>query len=92
MIRENRELVTDEPVEFEKLQVEVQDRREITDHFRGIYRIYPYLSKENRTMSTWNRLDLEALGSQPVIMPQNLPGHSKRGNESLTNDRGDFWA
>ena len=40
--RENRRLVTDEPVEFEKYPVDVQDGRRITDHFRGICRIlYP---------------------------------------------------
>ena len=38
MIGENRELLTDEPVE-------VQDCRKITDHFRGIYRMYPNLIK-----------------------------------------------
>ena len=39
MIGENRELVANEPVEFEKKQpVEVQDCRIITDHFRGIYK------------------------------------------------------
>ena len=26
-------------------------------------------------MSTCNRLDLQTLGSQVVIMPKNLPGH-----------------
>ena len=41
---------------------------------RGIYRIYPNLIKENRRMSTHNRLDLGTLGSQPV-MPKNLPDH-----------------
>ena len=30
--------------------------------------------KENRRMSTCNRLDLQTLGSQPV-MPKNLPDH-----------------
>ena len=45
MIGENRQLVTDEPVEIEKWPVEVQDFREITDHFRGIYRIYPQFNK-----------------------------------------------
>ena len=39
MIGANRQLVTDEPVEFEKQPVEVGDCRKITDHFRGIYRI-----------------------------------------------------
>jgi hypothetical protein len=45
MIGENRQLVTDEPVEFEKQLVEVQDSRKITNHFRGIFRIYPNLIK-----------------------------------------------
>ena len=48
---ENRHLVTDEPVEFEKYAVEVEDCRKFTDHFRVIYRIY-------RRMSARNRLDL----------------------------------
>ena len=39
-VRENRQLVTDEPVEFEKEPVEVQDFKRITDHFRGIYGMY----------------------------------------------------
>jgi hypothetical protein len=39
MIEENRQLVTGEPVEFEKQLVEVQDCMKITDHFRGIYRV-----------------------------------------------------
>jgi hypothetical protein len=67
MIGENRQFVTDEPVD-------VQDCRKMIDHFSGIYRIYPNLMKENRRMSTCNRLDLQALGSQP-IMPKNLPEH-----------------
>ena len=75
MIGENRQVVTNELVEFEKEPVEVhQDFREITDRFRGIYRIYPNLIKENRRMSTCNQLDLQTLGSHP-IMPKNLPDH-----------------
>ena len=72
MIRENRRLVTNEPVEFEKQPVKVQDYRKITNHLRGIYGIYPNLVKENRRMSTCNQLDSQTLGSQPV-MPKNLP-------------------
>ena len=73
MIRENRQLVTDEPVEFEERPVEVQDCRKITDRFRGMYIIYPNLIKENRRMlSTCNRLNLQTLGSQ-AIMPKNPP-------------------
>ena len=74
MIRENRQLVTDESVEFEKQPVAVQDCRENTDHFRGICRIYPNLVKENRRMSTCKRLDLQTLGSQPV-MQKNCSDH-----------------
>ena len=73
--RESRQLVTNEPVEFEKYLVKVQDCRRITGHFRGIYRIYPNLIQENRRMSTCNRLDLQTLGSQP-LMPKNLPDRS----------------
>ena len=80
MIGENRQLVTDEPVEFEKQPVEVQDCRKFTDHFRGIYRICPNLIKENWRLSTYNRLDLQTLGSQPV-MPKNLPGHWSTGTK-----------
>ena len=52
MIGENRQLVTIKPVEFEKEQVEAEDCKEITEHFREIYRMYPKLMKENRMMST----------------------------------------
>ena len=74
MVGENRQLVTNEPVEFEKEPVEVQDCRKTTDHSKEVYRIYPNLIKENRRMSTCNRLDFQTLGSQPVI-PQNLSDH-----------------
>ena len=74
MIGENRQLVTDGPVEFEKYPVDVQDYRKITDHFRGMYRIYPNSIKENRRMWTCNRSDLQTLRSQP-IMPKNLSVH-----------------
>ena len=74
MIGENRQLVTNEPVGFEKSPVEVQDYRKITNRFRGIYGIYLNVIKENRRMSTCNRLDLQTLRSQP-IMPKNLPDH-----------------
>ena len=46
------ELVTDEPVEFEKYVVEVQDCRKITNHLKGIHGIYPKIIKENQRMST----------------------------------------
>ena len=40
MIRENRKLVTNEPVEFEKYPIEVQDCRKCTDQFEGNYGVY----------------------------------------------------
>ena len=52
------------PVEFEKWLVEVEDFPKITDHFRGIYKIYLKLSKKNRMTGT--------LGSQ-LIMWKVLP-------------------
>ena len=61
MVGENRQLVTNEPIEFD-------------DHFIGVYKIYPDLMKENRRISICNRSDLQTLGSQP-IMPKNLPDH-----------------
>ena len=42
MIGGNRQLVTNEPVEFEEELVEVQDCMKITHSFRGINKIYPY--------------------------------------------------
>jgi hypothetical protein len=43
----NRRLVADEPVEFEKQPVEVQDFKKLTNRFRGIFiRIY-YLKGTN---------------------------------------------
>ena len=44
MIGENRQLVTNEPVE-------IRDRRKFTDRFIGIYRLYSNLIKENHKMS-----------------------------------------
>ena len=59
--RENPLLVTDQPVE-------VQDSRKFTHHFRGIYKIYTNLTKKNCKMSTYNKLDLESLGSRIIIV------------------------
>ena len=63
---ENRSLVTDEPVKFERYPVEVQDFSKTTHHFRGIYGTYLELLREYRKMPTCNRLDLQTLGCQPV--------------------------
>ena len=45
----------------------------ITHHFRGIYGIYPKLIKENQRMSTCDRLDLQTIGSQPIMPAQKSP-------------------
>ena len=56
-------VVPDEPVKFAKLQVEVQDFRKVTDHFRGILGMYLTLIKRNRKIITCALLlDLETLG------------------------------
>ena len=47
MSGENWRLVADEPVEFEKQPVEVQDFGKFTNHFRGIYGIYFKWMKAN---------------------------------------------
>ena len=74
LLGKNPWLVTDEPVEFQKLLVEDWDFRRITDHFRGICEVYFNWIQTNRKMSTCNQLDLEPLGSWPT-MPQKIPGH-----------------
>jgi hypothetical protein len=43
MIGENRQSITNEPVE-------IQDRKKMTDHFRIIYKICPNLIKEKRKL------------------------------------------
>jgi hypothetical protein len=58
----NRTLVADEPIEVEKITLEVQDFRKIIDHVRGIYRIHLKLIEKNQKITTHNRLDLETLG------------------------------
>ena len=58
MIGENWQLVTDEPVEFEKIPVEVQDCRKISDHSRGIYRIYPKFNEGKPEMSNMSLVGL----------------------------------
>ena len=62
------------PTSGKEEPVKVGDFRRITNHFRGIYRRkYLTLTKQNWKMSTFNRLDLESLGSWPT-MPKNSPG------------------
>ena len=56
------------------------DFKKITDRFRGIYeRIYLKRMKQNRKMSTCNRLDSESLGSWPTIWSQKLTSQALTG-------------
>ena len=57
----------------------------ITNHFRGIYRHYPNLIKENWRMWTCNWLDLQTLGSQPVML-KNLPDHWRERERENTSE------
>ena len=59
---ENRPLLADEPVEYEKQPNEVQDFKNFADHCRRIYEIYLKLIKIYQNITTCNRLDLETLG------------------------------
>jgi hypothetical protein len=47
MIGENLHLVTDEPAEFGKQAVEVEECRKFTDHFIAMYTMYPNSRKGN---------------------------------------------
>ena len=44
---ENQQVLTDEPVDFEKEPVEVQDFKQTINQFRGIYKIFLHLTKKN---------------------------------------------
>ena len=55
------------PRNLSKTKLQVQDFRQIDDHFRGIYRIYLKLIKRDWKLRTCNRLDLETLGSRPIV-------------------------
>ena len=62
-------MVTYEMVEFENSPVEVHDDcKKITDHFRGIYGMYPTQFDEGKPEEVnhvTNRLELQTLGSRP---------------------------
>ena len=52
----------------------IKDFKKSTSRFRRTYIIYPNLIHENQRMSTCNHLDLQTLGSRPIV-PKNLPDH-----------------
>ena len=66
--------VTDEPTEFEKWLVQVQDFRQIAHHFGGSYSICFTIMKINRKIPTCNWLDLETCKFDQFC-PKS-PGHS----------------
>jgi hypothetical protein len=79
MIGENQQLVTDEPVEFEKWTGWSSRLHENNQSFkRNLYKNIPQFNKGKPTegcQHVTHRLDLQnTLGSQP-IMPKNLPKH-----------------
>jgi hypothetical protein len=72
---ENQQIAIDEPVEFEKQSVKVEDFKKTTDHFSGIWEIYPSLiRKTKRSQHVNNRWDLKLVRFGP-IMPKHLPRH-----------------
>ena len=60
---------------FRNNRLKFKTAGKLTDHYEGIYTLYPDSIKENRRLWTCNWLDLQILGSQPIIMPKNLPDH-----------------
>ena len=74
---ENQPLVREEPVELDIYLVEVQDSGKLLIILRSLGEYTSILMKENHEMSTCNRLDLETLGSWP-IMPKYILGHWSR--------------
>ena len=75
MNRDKQLLLTIELVEFEKYPVEVQDLGTQPITLEGIIGLYLHLLKKNQRCH-WdvNWLDLETLGSQPIML-KNIPGH-----------------
>ena len=67
---ENQPLVTDEPVEFEKQPVAVQDFRKSTHHCRGMCVIYLDLINKNPKMSTLSPVALGNTGISPGNTPE----------------------
>ena len=59
MHKENQQLLTDEPVAFEKQPLEIQDFRRISDRSMGICEIFLNPMKKNHKMPTHNRFTLE---------------------------------
>ena len=67
LLEKNQQLITNE-------LAKIWDFMIITNHFRGIYRVYLTWIKPDRKMSTSDRLDLESLGSW-LTMSKKLPRH-----------------
>ena len=59
----NCPLVTDDPVEFEKYLLDIQDVKNFTNRSRGIYGTYLELIQKNRKITTHNWLDWETVAS-----------------------------
>ena len=58
---QKRPLGTNEPVGLEEYTVGIQYFEKISDHFKGFYKIYHKLIKENHKITMCNQLDMETL-------------------------------
>ena len=77
MNRINCMLVTDDPIEFEKRLVEVEDFMKITPSFERNLENIPQINKRKPKDVTRNQLDLETLRSQSIMpkIPTYQPIH-----------------
>ena len=66
---------------FEKWPVQVQDFRQIADHFGGMQGIYPKLRKKKHKDTN---MDSKALGSQPIFALKSPPKTLQTTLESHT--------
>ena len=88
LLGKNRQFVTDEPIEFKKNQLEFKGSKKLPINLEDSIEYTSNEWKQNRKMSTSNRLDLESLGSWPT-MPKNFPGSGSQGPTDGTYDRGE---
>ena len=73
MNMENWTPITDEPIEFEKQPVQIQDFGKIIDLFKGTCIPFLKLIKKNQKMSTCNRFVLETLGCPDWLSSKTFP-------------------
>ena len=84
---ENRRLLTNELVEFEKWPVEVRDFRRITDCFRGIHRLYLKCMKSK----TRRCQHVKPVGCRRLYMPKKLTSRALTGPTLVPSDSTLFY-